>query len=766
MAVPALAAAVPLTWACHGLAPPRTAAAATSLSRLGFPARPLVWPRQLQKAKPAAGVKELRSRRQNGGRAVGPPRAAYIAPPATLQRDADRGDDSIEPAQDPLTHLKEPLRASPQAREAARQARSAAVLTWGSIMALVVTQRLRILVAVAALVGGTCCTLVMPQFSGQFFETLIGKRQGKLGRLLGSLAIVYVMEPIFTVAYVTSMCTAWEAVMAKLRTAVFQRLLVQKASLLLLGPACSMHTLKHLVEFYDKHKVGELQALLSTELGYIEKIVSENVSRDRGFRALSEVLGTLAILFTLSRELAPILGLLILGVSAGVAVYKRTTAPVFKAHAAAQARISECANETFGAIRTVRSFGGEMRQYSMFGSQVEAYRQSGTTLSWLRSANESWTRIAIYVSLLVVYYLGGSKVKAGELPIGTMVSFIGYTFTLTFAVQGLVNTLADLRSVLSAVGRVNNVAGSAEFDDSLAIGLAREAMGELESCKDIKPPTLQPTSSDRPLESAGSQKGVQERSVCELAWTGDVTLEGVYFAYPLRPDAYVLKGINLRLRAESVTALVGSSGAGKSTVVQLLSRFYEPVEGRIALANWDVRSFDKSEWAKAVSLVNQEPVLFAMSVKDNIAYGLPNDEVSHEDVVAAAKAANAHDFVERLPQGYDTLVGERGSLLSGGQRQRVAIARALLKNSPILILDEATSALDSLSERLVQDALERLMKGRTTLVIAHRLSTVQAADQIAVLSNGEVIELGSHAQLISKQGAYANLVHSQRLTFE
>eukprot|EP00850_Spirogloea_muscicola_P015228 SM000115S23907 [mRNA] locus=s115:109257:114629:- [translate_table: standard] len=746
MAVPALAAAMPLTWACHAPAPPRTAAATASLSRPGRLA--LVWPRQLQKAKRAAGAGELRSRRQTGGRAVGPPRAAYIAPPATLQRDADRGDDSIEPAQDPITPLKEPLRASPQAREAARQARSVAVLTWGSIMAIVVTQRLRILVAIAALVGGTSCTLVMPQFSGQFFETLIGKRQGNLSRLLGSLAIVYVMEPIFTVAYVTSMCTTWEAVMAKLRTAVFQRLLVQK------------------VEFYDKHKVGELQALLSTELGYIEKIVSENVSRDRGFRALSEVLGTLAILFTLSRELAPILGLLILGVSVGVAVYKRTTAPVFKAHAAAQARISECANETFGAIRTVRSFGGEMRQYSMFGSQVEAYRQSGTMLSWLRSANESWTRIAVYVSLLVVYYLGGSKVKAGELPIGTMVSFIGYTFTLTFAVQGLVNTLADLRSVLSAVGRVNNVAGSAEFDDSLAIGLAREAMGELESCKDIKPPTRQPTSSDRTLELAGSQKGLQGGSVCELAWTGDVTLEGVYFAYPLRPDAYVLKGINLTLKAGSVTALVGSSGAGKSTVVQLLSRFYEPVEGRIALANWDVRSFDKSEWAKAVSLVNQEPVLFAMSVKDNIAYGLPNDEVSHEDVVAAAKAANAHDFVERLPQSYDTLVGERGSLLSGGQRQRVAIARALLKNSPILILDEATSALDSLSERLVQDALERLMKGRTTLVIAHRLSTVQAADQIAVLSNGEVIELGSHAQLISKQGAYAHLVHSQRLTFE
>lgn len=240
----------------------------------------------------------------------------------------------------------------------------------------------------------------------------------------------------------------------------------------------------------------------------------------------------------------------------------------------------------------------------------------------------------------------------------------------------------------------------------------------------------------------------------------------MHFSYPLRPDVEVLNGLNLCLRHGTVSALVGSSGAGKTTIVQLLARFYEPSRGRITVAGEDLRTFDKREWARVISIVNQEPVLFSVSVGENIAYGLPDDYVSKDDVIKAAKAANAHDFIISLPQGYDTLVGERGGLLSGGQRQRIAIARALLKNAPVLILDEATSALDTVSERLVQSALKRLMKGRTTLVIAHRLSTVQNADQIALCSNGKIAELGTHSELLSRKGQYASLVGTQRLAFE
>lgn len=624
-------------------------------------------------------------------------------------------------------------------------------ISWRLLGSLLMKEKWRLALSAFALIGCTTCTLSMPLFSGRFFETLIGASPEPLWWLLAKLSVIYALEPILTVIFVTNMTAVWEKVMASLRRQIFQRVLIQK------------------VEFFDRHKVGELTGLLSSELGSIKDLVNENVSRDRGFRALAETSATLVILFFLSVQLAPVLGLLMLSVSVLVAVYKRSTLPVFKGHGLAQARISDWASETFSAIRTVRSFGGERRQMAVFDEQVRAYQQSGTKLGWLKSANESWTRVVIYVSLMALYILGGSQVKSGGLRVGTMVSFIGYTFTLTFAVQGVVNTLGEVRAVLAAIDRVNSIFAETEVDESLAYGLERDVRSELQSTK--KYSTIMKSRAENTLDASTSQWDRNAelnavKSVCELAWSGDVALEDVHFAYPLRPDAEVLKGIYLVLKKGTITAIVGSSGAGKSTIVQLLARFYEPTRGRITLAGEDVRKFDKSEWARCVSIVNQEPVLFAMSVAENIAYGLPNEEVAQDDIIAAATAANAHDFIISLPLGYNTLVGERGSLLSGGQRQRIAIARALLKNAPLLILDEATSALDTVSERLVQDALDRLMKGRTTMVIAHRLSTVRRADQIAVCVDGRIAELGTHSELVSQGGTYSSLVDSQRLAFE
>ncbi|XP_028768527.1 ABC transporter B family member 28 isoform X2 [Neltuma alba] len=561
--------------------------------------------------------------------------------------------------------------------------------------------------------------------------------------------MLYAVEPILTVTFVTNMNIIWEKIMSTLRAQIFGRILMQK------------------VEFFDRYKVGELTGLLTSDLGSLKDIVSENVARDRGFRALSEVIGTICILFALSPQLAPVLGILVLTVSVSVAVYKRSTLPVFKAHGLVQASISDCVAETFSAIRTVRSFGGEKRQMFTFANQVLSYQSSGIKLATFKSLNESMTRVAVYVSLLALYILGGNKVKAGELSVGTVASFIGYTFTLTFAVQGMVNTFGDLRGAIAAVERINYVFSEVQIDDALAYGLERELKQ-----KELNDDNYKLFFSDNFTEK-NQRKYLHYMSALKssshlynLAWSGDVCLEDVYFSYPLRPDVEILSGLNLTLKCGTITALVGPSGAGKSTVVQLLARFYEPTRGHITVAGEDVLTLDKSEWARAVSIVNQEPVLFSVSVGENIAYGLPDDNVSKEDVIKAAKAANAHDFILSLPQGYDTLVGERGGLLSGGQRQRIAIARALLKNAPILILDEATSALDAVSERLVQDALNHLMKGRTTLVIAHRLSTVQNAHQIALCSDGKIAELGTHYELLAKKGQYASLVGTQRLAFE
>lgn len=626
---------------------------------------------------------------------------------------------------------------------------STELISWGLLWTLLAKHKARLVVCAFTLAGCTSCTLSMPIFSGRFFEVLIGARPEPLWKLLSKIGVLYALEPIFTVIFVVNMNTVWEKVMATLRAQIFRRVLIQK------------------VEFFDRYKVGELSALLTSDLGSFKDIVSENISRDRGFRAFSEVTGTICILFALAPQLAPILGVLMFAVSFSVAVYKRSTVPVFKAHGKAQASISDCVTETFSAIRTVRSFGGEKRQMLNFGSQVLAYQRSGIKLGAFKSVNESLTRVAVYISLLTLYSLGGSRVKAGLLSVGTIASFIGYTFTLTFAVQGLVNTFGDLRGALAAIERINSVLSGAEIDEALAYGLERQIQKKEVHDEKISLFLVDGYSGQNQIFNTHYMSALKSaNTLCSFAGSGDVCLEDVHFSYPLRPDVQILNGLNLTLKCGTVTALVGSSGSGKSTIVQLLARFYEPTRGRITVSGEDVRTFEKTEWVEVVSIVNQEPVLFSVSVGENIAYGLPDDNVSKDDIIKAAKAANAHEFIISLPQGYDTLVGERGGLLSGGQRQRIAIARALLKNAPILILDEATSALDAVSERLVQDALDQLMKGRTTLVIAHRLSTVQNANQIALCSGGRIAELGTHSELLDKKGQYASLVGTQRLAFE
>jgi len=238
-----------------------------------------------------------------------------------------------------------------------------------------------------------------------------------------------------------------------------------------------------------------------------------------------------------------------------------------------------------------------------------------------------------------------------------------------------------------------------------------------------------------------------------------VSIEAIQFSYPSRPNAYALDGLTLAVAPGTTTALVGASGAGKTTIIQLLQRFYDTQAGEIKLNGVAIKSLDLTDLRQHIGVVPQEPVVFAATAYENILYGRP--DASEADVIAAAKAAHADEFITQLPMGYQTFMGERGVRLSGGQRQRIAIARAILKNAPLLLLDEATSALDTQSEKLVQAALDHAMRDRTTIVVAHRLSTVQRADRIVVLEAGKVIESGTHQVLMAKGGAYAALAQAQ-----
>ena len=622
----------------------------------------------------------------------------------------------------------------------------------------------RVMIAALSMAFATGLLLSAPVLSSRLIEVLIGQRpDAQFPKLLASITFIYVMEPVMTFFYVKNVCAVGEEVVARLREDLFRALLVQR------------------IEFFDRNQTAKLAATLSVELGTVRTLVAANVSRDRGFRAIGECLGTLAVLWRIAPKLAPVLGFAVVSLAAVTAVFNRKNGRLFAADAAAQGAVSAAASATLGAVRTVRSFGGEALAFVRFGEDVAKAKASGANVSNARAGLEVANRGCVYASLITLYAFGGWLVKTGAVPVGSLIAAVGYTFGLIFATQGVVNTLADANAASAALKRATSLVTETHPDPSLVTRIERVDVTMDETDDDDDGGEEDGSAAARGVGWARSRADRARNA----ARSGDVTLEDVYFAYPGRTDSNVLRGVNLTLRRGKTTALVGSSGAGKSTVTQLLCRFYEPDAGSVAVGGVNLADgFDSVDWLDAVALVGQEPKLFAGTVRENIAYGragavgrslggthggahgVAHGVPTEDEIVAAAKAANAHDFIVELPEGYDTPVGEGGGALSGGQRQRVAIARAIIKDAPILILDEATSALDARSEAAVQSALERLMRGRTTLVIAHRLATVQAADAIAVMEKGKVVEFGSHAELSAREGGvYSALVNSQRLSF-
>jgi ATP-binding cassette subfamily B protein len=376
----------------------------------------------------------------------------------------------------------------------------------------------------------------------------------------------------------------------------------------------------------------------------------------------------------------------------------------------AQDRLAETATvveETFQGIANVKAFGNEPYESERYGHGLQGYLVAVMRNARYRAGLIAFVILGIFGAIVLVLWYGARLMKEGAISHGELTRFMFYTMFIGGSASSIPEIISNVQKTLGATHRV------------------RELLRE--------PPET--------LKSSGS---------APARLSGEVRFEDVHFRYPSRPDLPVLRGLSLAAAPGEKIALVGPSGAGKSTIVSLLLRFYEPDSGRLILDGQNARELPLKTVRGNMAIVPQEVLLFGGSIRDNIAYGKPG--ATSEEILAAAGRANCHEFIERFPEGYDTLVGERGVKLSGGQRQRIAIARALLKDPAILILDEATSSLDSESEALIQQALVTLLAGRTAFIIAHRLSTVRQCDRICVIENGVVTESGTHAELMASQG--------------
>ncbi|TVV69983.1 ABC transporter transmembrane domain-containing protein [Sphingomonas solaris] len=468
--------------------------------------------------------------------------------------------------------------------------------------------------------------------------------------------------------------------------------------------------------FFEENRPSEIASRLTADTSVIEQIVGTTVSV--ALRNILLALGGLIYLFTLAPKLT---GLLLLGIPVVIVpiiVLGRRLRLMSRYSQDRIADVGAIIAETLSAMKIVQAFGQEDRESRRFGTAVDAAFLAARRRILVRAVMTSLVIGLVFGSVTLVMWQGAVDVASGRLSGGTIAAFVITGGLVAGALGALSEVYGDLLRGAGAAGRL------------------AELLAEL---PDIAPPAV-PT-------------------ILPAVAEGRLSFDNVTFRYPTRPEIKALDDFTLTVSPGEMVAVVGPSGAGKSTLIQLAQRFYDPETGTVRVDGVPLREADPSAVRARIAMVPQETVIFAASARDNLRYG--RWDANDADIWAAAEAANAAEFLRDLPQGLETFMGEGGARLSGGQRQRLAIARALLRNAPLLLLDEATSALDAESERLVQDALERLMVGRTTIVIAHRLATVRAADRIIVMDRGRIVEQGTHERLSLDSGLYARLARLQ-----
>jgi ATP-binding cassette subfamily B protein len=576
----------------------------------------------------------------------------------------------------------------------------------------------RIVGAMVALTVAAGCVLALGQGLRHVIDGGFGSGNPELlNRALAAVVLVAILLAIATWSRFYLMMSTGERVVADLRKAVFSHVLD-------LSPA-----------FFDETRTGEIVSRLTNDTTQLQAVIGFGVSMF--LRNVLMLAGALVMLFITSPKLAALIVLGIPAILVPILVIGRRVRRLSRDNQDRVADVSSHIDEAIHEIRTVQAYVHEASDRRQFDSRVDAACESGVHRIRVKAWLISLVMLIGFCAVGIILWIGGHDVLAGRLSAGELSAFVFYAAI-----------------VATGAGTVSEVWGELQR----AAGATERLMELLDTRPVIAPPARGSPAS--PQGMAGDERHG------EIVQDGEaegpaIAFDNVTFSYPTRPDSPALVNFTMIVRRGERVALVGPSGAGKSTVLALLLRFYDPVSGRLFVGGNRVSDCDPQSIRRMFALVPQDPVIFAASVSDNVRYGRP--EASDAEVMAACEAAHMLDFVERLPQGFDTQLGERGIRLSGGQRQRLSIARALLADRPMLLLDEATSSLDAESERKVALALERLMAGRTSLVIAHRLATVRNADRIVVLEHGHVHSSGTHAHLMAEGSLYSHLAKLQFL---